>query len=1027
MTIIMYTLDKLPTLDTLDPSFVRGRAVRFLTLSTVLSLLLMPARSNTIAASESSETAVAAGTAAADVAAARAAARTIAAAAAASDANSASELKSASTSNPDSDTATADAAAAAAAAPEALPAVVTHDNRQPAGVLTHGTLVLNLRAARGLWRPEKESGPAFAIEAFGERTGVLMAPAPLIRVPEATQIVASIRNDLTVPLFVHGLCERSDRDNNDHARNHRVSGGGDRDNRDRNNRDRNNRDRNNRDGDNRDGDNRDRDNGDGNIRNGDNRDRENDATCARIVVPPGGLREVTFRSGRAGTYAYWADTLGLPQALRFGSDTQLSGAFIVDPPAAATGRQSVVAGAGAAVHTGRDAAANERAAEERIFVITEWSSLTRDQIKQASTADDPFMAALSMRPKATTLINGLSWPETERLTYRLGETVRWRIVNASPELHPLHLHGFYFEVDSVGDGQHDTQYATGQKPRVVTQLLPVGGTFALTWTPERAGKWLFHCHFMEHVSPDLHLGPDPAAASPKESPDAVDVSSGHDHAAPAAPAAPGAAAGVEADHAASRDVQHAASHATSHDANRDASHDQSDDVRHDANYDASDRAISAELEALARGVGREVPFARPREVADRVGHESHDSVGHESHAAGHGPQSDGDEHAAITTSPRSASASPETKAVSHDERKAHDAHSGYTTLAGMAGMVLGITVLGPDGTTTAVDAGAAAANLAKPLTGAIRQTVEQARQAGPRASAPLASASTSSPAPRKLTMIMRSEPNRYGTEPAYGFILSDERQPSTDDTVRAPGPQLLLRRDEPVEITLVNRLPEATAVHWHGMELDSYYDGVHGWGGDDRHATPLIAPGESFVVRFTPPRTGTFMYHTHMHDYRQLSAGLYGALLVIDPTEIYDPTTDHALVLGRAGVGPAPVMVLNGSANPQFTWRAGTRHRLRLMNITRHDIVQVSLASATGPVTWRPLTKDGAPVPSTLAAPRTAEQTIAVGETYDFEYDAPASRQDLWIEVRGLDGHWYVQGRAVVKPESLVSGVSAPN
>ena len=26
---------------------------------------------------------------------------------------------------------------------------------------------------------------------------------------------------------------------------------------------------------------------------------------------------------------------------------------------------------------------------------------------------------------------------------------------------------------------------------------------AMTWTPERAGNWLFHCHVMTHVSPSL--------------------------------------------------------------------------------------------------------------------------------------------------------------------------------------------------------------------------------------------------------------------------------------------------------------------------------------------------------------------------------------------------------------------------------------------------------------------------------------------------------------------------------------------
>jgi FtsP/CotA-like multicopper oxidase with cupredoxin domain len=46
----------------------------------------------------------------------------------------------------------------------------------------------------------------------------------------------------------------------------------------------------------------------------------------------------------------------------------------------------------------------------------------------------------------------------------------------------------------------------------------------------------------------------------------------------------------------------------------------------------------------------------------------------------------------------------------------------------------------------------------------------------------------------------------------------------TPTAVPVPGPTLALTRGEPVEITLVNRLPEGTAIHWHGMELESYYD-----------------------------------------------------------------------------------------------------------------------------------------------------------------------------------------------------------
>ena len=40
-------------------------------------------------------------------------------------------------------------------------------------------------------------------------------------------------------------------------------------------------------------------------------------------------------------------------------------------------------------------------------------------------------------------------------------------------------------------------------------------------------------------------------------------------------------------------------------------------------------------------------------------------------------------------------------------------------------------------------------------------------------------------------------------------------------------------------------------------------------------------PGDSFTVLMTPPRAGTFIYHTHADELAQLTGGLYGALLVI--------------------------------------------------------------------------------------------------------------------------------------------------
>ena len=616
--------------------------------------------------------------------------------------------------------------------PDTLPRIAINDNREPAGTLEGGVLVLKLRAAVGVWRPEGEDGPALEVEAFGDPSGLLQAPAPLIRVPEGTEIAVTLRNDLNRPLRVHGLCAR-----------------------------------------------------DG-------------SPCAPVDLPAASTRNVRFTAGRAGTYHYWGTT-SMPVPFRAASDTQLSGAFIVDP-------------------------ASGPASEDRVLVITDWTSLTRDQLLSLARADDPGVAFFGLNPRFTFLINGLSWPSTERLTYRIREEVRWRVINLSSQVHPMHLHGFYFLVDSLGDGIRDSPFDGDRKPRVVTQVLNPNATMSMTWVPEREGNWVFHCHVSEHIAPERRLTAQP-----------------------------------------------------------------------------------------------------------------------QGHAGHHGP------HAMAT---------------------------------GMAGLVLGVTVHG--------DAGA--------------ETDSPARNAQPT---------------RKLTLTMAADPGNKGEHPAYGFALTsstDAPRTGADPLkIEGPGPTIVLRRGEPVEIALVNRLAEATAIHWHGIELDSYYDGVHGWSGIGSQVTPLIESGATFTVRITPPRTGTFIYHTHLHGGTQLTAGMYGALLVLDPGETFNPLVDHVFVIGRSGPGREAPVVLNGGQNQLFAWKAGERHRLRFINITPDDVLVASLATAEKPVEWRPLTKDGAPVPPQDATARPATQTIAVGETFDFEYEAPPGRQGLWINVRTPAGRWAVQARVVSK------------
>jgi FtsP/CotA-like multicopper oxidase with cupredoxin domain len=194
---------------------------------------------------------------------------------------------------------------------------------------------------------------------------------------------------------------------------------------------------------------------------------------------------------------------------------------------------------------------------------------------------------------------------------------------------------------------------------------------------------------------------------------------------------------------------------------------------------------------------------------------------------------------------------------------------------------------------------------------------------------------------------------------------------------------------------------EPTAVHWHGIELDSYDDGVPGWGGSGGQVTPPIEPGQSFVARYTPPRTGTFIYHTHWHNFLQLTGGLYGPLIVLPQGQTFDPETDIPVVIGLGGaLDLKSPLLLNGSAQPEpLRLKAGVKYRLRFINITANgNGFQVSLLAGSSPVRWRAVAKDGADLPPAQAIEQEARLVIAVGETYDFEF-APTTKGDLRLEV----------------------------
>lgn len=469
------------------------------------------------------------------------------------------------------------------------------------------------------------------------------------------------------------------------------------------------------------------------------------AAADSFTVGPRGEETVEFDAGEPGTYLYWMRE-GLPPepgTRRFGVEQdQLAGALVVDPE-------------------GEPAA-------ERILVINIFSWRAADTL----VAGDDYLEALT--------INGRSWPFTERFAFAVGEPVRWRVVNASDRVHPMHLHGFYYNVLSRGTTTGDTIYAPADHRLVVTETMLPKTTMLMEWSPSRPGTWLFHCHLSFHVAPEIRL---PGAEGP------------HDH-------------------------------GTTH----------------------------------------------------------------------------------------------------------------------MAGLVVGIEV---------------------------------------------------APGPSDLVRV--GEPtrialyaNEYGEENGYRYGYAFDADFVADSLTDVPGPLLLFNRHQGVDVTVHNRLSVPTGVHWHGLELDAWADGVPGYSRSDGRVSPAIAPGDSFTYRLSLMRAGTFIYHSHLDDVHQLSGGLYGGLIVLPEGDRFDPRRDHVMIAGwnTPKGGKIEYLDLNGRRmQPRGAAKVGERHRFRIINIAPAGRLSAWITredGATVPITL--YAKDGADLPPQQRTQVQQLPRLGVGETFDFTW-----------------------------------------
>jgi CopA family copper-resistance protein len=91
-----------------------------------------------------------------------------------------------------------------------------------------------------------------------------------------------------------------------------------------------------------------------------------------------------------------------------------------------------------------------------------------------------------------------------------------------------------------------------------------------------------------------------------------------------------------------------------------------------------------------------------------------------------------------------------------------------------------------------------------------------------------------------------------------------------------PGPTLRFNEGDYAVIYVKNEMDEETSIHWHGLLLPNFYDGV------PYLNTPPIMPSETQKYEFPLKQSGTYWYHSHTM--LQEQSGVYGSI-VIEPKE----------------------------------------------------------------------------------------------------------------------------------------------
>jgi FtsP/CotA-like multicopper oxidase with cupredoxin domain len=261
-----------------------------------------------------------------------------------------------------------------------------------------------------------------------------------------------------------------------------------------------------------------------------------------------------------------------------------------------------------------------------------------------------------------------------------------------------------------------------------------------------------------------------------------------------------------------------------------------------------------------------------------------------------------------------------------------------------------------------------------------------------------------------------------------------------------PGPTIEGKVGDTLVVHFLNRLPEATTIHWHGLDVPANMDGSH-------IAQLAVPPGGYFRYEFKLLKAALYWYHPHLNTKEQVEKGLQGALLVrprhqrCRPSKNRLPQREHLLVLDdilldeNGQVAPAfpddPLgnaerqvngregnhLLVNGRVCPKRWIQRGVPHRLRVVNVANSRMMRISIPGHT---MWR-VGGDGGLLEKPIriepirmvADPDDPKERISDPDLSKGLILTPGERADLvftprWNGPLDLEWHDYARGRHAV-------------